>query len=292
MSVDRLQEKIRKLKNPTVIDLTLRPEEIPQFLLEEEGNLCGAYSRYCQALLDGLKDIVPAVRFGFGAFALQGAAGLDALENALKAAKNNGFYVILDAPEAMSLQNAEYGASVLLDPDCQWCFDGLVLTAYIGSDALRPYADAMAGSDKALFAVLRTANRSAPELQDLLTGSRLVHIAAADVVNRLAEPRIGKCGYSAIGGVAGASSAHSLRTLRQKYNRLFLLLDGYDYSNSNAKNCSEAFDRLGHGAAACAGQSVTAAYLAEEADAGEYVACAQRAAERMRKNLTRYVTVL
>ena len=150
----------------------------------------------------------------------------------------------------------------------------------------------MAGGDKALFDVLRTANRSAAELQDLLTGSRLVHIAAADIVNRLAEPRAGKCGYSAIGAVAGASSSHSLRTLRQKYNRLFLLLDGYDYANSNAKNCSEAFDRLGHGAAACAGQSVTAAYIAEEADSREYVACAQRAAERMKKNLTRYVTVL
>ena len=190
MSVDRLQEKIRKLKNPSLIDLTIRPEEIPQSLVEEEGNLCGAYSRFCGELLEGLREIVPAVRFDFGAFALQGAAGLDALENALKAAKGCGYYVILDAPEAKSLQAAEYSASVLLDPQCQWRFDALILSAYIGSDALRPYADALAGSDKAFFAVLRTANRSAPELQDLLTGSRLVHVAAADVVNRLAEPRI------------------------------------------------------------------------------------------------------
>lgn len=292
MSIDRLQDKIRKFKNPAVIDLTIRPEEIPQYLMEEEGNLCGAYSRFCAELLGGLKEIVPAVRFGFGAFALQGTAGLDALENALKAAKSSGYYVILDAPEAISLQAAEYNASILLDPRCQWQYDALIVTAYIGSDALRPYAEHLAGSDKAIFAVLRTANRTAPELQDLLTGSRLVHIAAADVFNRLAEPRIGKCGYSAVGAMAGASSVHSLRTLRQKYNRLFLLLDGYDYANSNAKNCSEAFDRLGHGAVACAGASVTAAYLADEAEGREFVACAQKAAERMRKNLTRYVTVL
>jgi len=78
--------------------------------------------------------------------------------------------------------------------------------------------------------------------------------------------------------------------LRSKYPEMFLLVDGYDYSGANAKNCSFAFDRLGHGAIVCAGSSIIGAWKEEtEADP---LAAAVSAVERMKKNLTRYVTIL
>ena len=126
----------------------------------------------------------------------------------------------------------------------------------------------------------------------MLTGGRLVHAAAADVVWRYAEPVVGKCGYSQLGAVAAASSAQSTQTLRSKFPKLFLLLDGYDYTNANAKNCSEAFDRFGHGAAACASSSILAAWKEGESDGTDYLAQAEQAALRMKKNLTRYVNIL
>ena len=89
--------------------------------------------------------------------------------------------------------------------------------------------------------------------------------------------------------MAGASSGDSLRALRSKYSRLFLLLDGYDYPNANAKSCSYAFDKLGHGAAACAGESILTAWKDAE---GDWAELAVAAAERMKKNLNRYVTIL
>ena len=145
---------------------------------------------------------------------------------------------------------------------------------------------------KAVFSVVRTANKSAAEIQDLMTGGRLVHTAAADIINRHGESVVGKCGYSHFGAVAAASSADSLRTLRNKYSRMFLLLDGFDYPNANAKNCSFAFDKFGHGAVACAFTSVISAW--KENDNGEKscIDAAVIAAERMKKNLTRYVSVL
>ena len=92
--------------------------------------------------------------------------------------------------------------------------------------------------------------------------------------------------------LAAASSAESLRNLRSKYPKLFLLLDGYDYPNANAKNCSNAFDKYGHGAAACGGTGITCAWKAAESEGEDYPEQAKTAAERMKKNLTRYVTVL
>jgi orotidine-5'-phosphate decarboxylase len=145
---------------------------------------------------------------------------------------------------------------------------------------------------KTLFPIVRTANRSAPEIQDLLTGARLVHTAAADIISRQGESIMGKCGYSFVGVLAGASSANSLKALRSKYATVFLLLDGYDYPNANAKNCSYAFDRLGHGAAACAGVSITGDWKETENGSADPGAAAVEAAQRMKKNLTRYITVL
>ena len=251
MSVDALQEKIRKTKNPCVLCLDAAGDCVPpQF-----DGLCAYY----EALLRRLKGVIPGVRVSFGSFALLGGEGLRLLARITELAAELGYYVILDAPELLSAQAAEQAAGVLGAEDCGFAWNGLVLPAYGGSDVIRPFAK-LTKNGKALFPVVRTANRSAAELQDLLSGNRLVHVAAADIISRVGEDFPGKFGYNQIGAVAAASSADSLRSLRTKYPKLFLLLDGMDYPNANAKNCSFAFDKLGRGAAACVGSAVTDAW--------------------------------
>lgn len=286
MSVDKLQEKIRKMKNPSVIDFSVTEDMIPPHILAEEGGFEAGCLRFCRELMAELKGIVPAVRLSYSHFALLGQLPL--LHQLTELAGSQGFYVIVDAPEALSVQAAELAASQMLSMSC----DGILVSAYVGSDGVKPYVKKLKSSGKALFVVVRTANKSASELQDLMTGSRLVHMAAADMVNRMGEPYPCRCGYNQVGALASASSADSLKSLRAKYKNVFLLLDGYDYPNANAKNCSYAFDKLGHGAAACAGSSVTAAWQVEGSDGTEYILQAVQAAERIKKNITRYITVL
>lgn len=288
MSVDLLQDKIRKTKNPSVVVFEAFAEWIPPQLLEES-TMVQALERLYTDLLTGMKGYVGAIRFGFGSFALLGAEGLLLLSRLLGEAKRRGYYVLLDVPETMSALAAQNAAAAFYAQNTPYPSDGFVVSPYLGSDILSSYLH-LCKEGKTLFAVVRTANRSAAEIQDLLTGGRLVHTAAADIVNRLGQPLAGKCGYSQIGVLASASSADSLRSLRGKYPRMFLLLDGYDYPNANARNCSFAFDKLGHGAAACAGGSVVSAW--KESESGDYVAAAVEALQRMKKNLTRYITVL
>lgn len=292
MSIDKLQEKIRKLKNPTVVDFSVELDKLPTYLVEEEGSEVMAYDRLCRELLDGLKDIVPAVRFNMGRFSLLGPDGLFLLSRMTEYAKARDYYVLLDVPECLSVQLAEMSVKTLFSEHSLWQFDGIVVTAYAGSDVLKPYMDGLKTCGKDLFVVLRTANKSAAELQDLLTGSRLVHMAAADVAYRFCNTSTSRSGYSQVAGVGPASVADVLKKLRARYKNMFLLVDGYDLSNANAKNCSYAFDSLGHGAVVCSGTGITCAWIGNSPDGTEYVKLAQEAAERMRKNLTRYVTVL
>ncbi len=288
MSIDILQEKIRKKKNPSILELAMPLSDLPpQF----EQNAAG-YGAFCRDLLDGLKAVVPAVRVSFAAFALLGPEGLQQLTETLKTATELGYYVVLDAPEIASPMMAKLTAEAMLGENCSFPCDGLIIPGYAGSDIIKPFLHYCKKGNKDVFVVARTANKSAPEIQDLLAGSRLVHAAAADHVNRYGSDTAGKFGYTRVGILAAASSAESLRALRSKYPKLFLLLDGYDYPNANAKNCSFAFDKFGHGAAACAGTSITCAWKQAESDGSDYLIHAAAAAERMKKNLTRYVTVL
>ena len=288
MSVDILQEKIRKTKNPSMLELNLCPDELPpQFSRDAMG-----YGSFCRELLAGLKGVVPSVRVSFSSFALLGAAGLDQLTEVLKCAKELGYYVAMDAPELLSPKAASLTAQAVFGDNSQFVCDGLVISGYAGSDVIKPFLPYCKDGKKDIFVVARTANKSAPEIQDLLAGGRIVHAAAADHVNRYGADTAGKFGYTRVGILAAASSAESLRSLRAKYPKLFFLLDGYDYPNANAKNCSYAFDKFGHGAAACASASITCAWTQSEGDGNDFVTHAAAAAERMKKNLTRYVTIL
>lgn len=291
MSIDVLHNKIRKMKNPSVIDFGIKTDCLPPYLLEEEGIFCSAYGRFCRELMNGLKGFVPAVRFSFGAFSLLGPEGLTLLQQLLTEAGEHGFYVILDGPEILSPWSADRAAETLFGGEAFPC-DALLVSGYIGSDAVKPFLPWCKDGSKSVFVVVRSPNKSASELQDLLTGSRLVHGAAAETVNRFGEQVPGKSGYARIGAAVSAGAPDSLRNLRAKYNRVFLLVDGLDYPSGNAKNCSYAFDRFGYGAAVCAGPSVTAAWKEEESDGKDYVNHALQAAERMKKNITRYVTIL
>ena len=176
MSVDILQEKIRKLKNPSVLELAPLVGELPPHIAQEEATPAAACVRYCTELLAQLKGTVPAVRVSFSAFSLLGADGIAGLIRVLTFARESGYYVLLDGPEALSPRSAAAMAEGFLGQGSIYPCDGLVIGGYLGSDVIKPFLNyCKAGKD--LFVVTRTANKSAPELQDLLAGSRLVHAA-------------------------------------------------------------------------------------------------------------------
>ncbi|MBE6982979.1 MAG: hypothetical protein E7435_01650 [Ruminococcaceae bacterium] len=283
MAIDVLQDKIRKIKNPAAISLSLDPAVVPpQF-----GQGAAACGRYFGELLEALKGLAPAVRFSFGSFCLSDG-GLSILRDLLKKASSLGYYVILDCPEMLSVAAAEQYSTILFAQNGDFAFDGIVLSSFLGSDVIKPFIARSKDCGKDVFVLIRSANKSASELQDLLTGGRLVHTAAADIISRLGESFITRSGYSPVCAVASATAPDSLRNLREKYKHLFLLVDGFNAPGANAKNCSFAFDRLGHGALVCS-DGIVSAWRTGQSE--NYLTAAKDALERMRHNLARYVTV-
>ena len=291
MSIDKLQDKIRKTKNPSMISLEFSEKFLPPHILERAENTAEVYVEYFGAILEALKGTVGAVRVHWGMFTMLGVPGVQALSALLEKAKSGGYYILLDGLDFSTPTAAEMVAESFFGKEL-WPCDGIVVPVYLGSDCIKPFLDYCKDKNKDIFVQAKTSNKSASELQDLRTGSRQVHTAAMDLVNRYGEPLVGKFGYSNVAAIVGAGAPDAIRTMRAKYQRVFFMTDGYDYPNGNAKNCSFAFDRLGHGAIACAGTSITAAWHYAQTDGTDFAEQAVEAALRMKKNLTRYVTIL
>lgn len=282
MSIDQLKNKIRKLRNPSAVLVAPTPDSIPPAYRWEDA--AAGMGEYCVKILEALNGILPAARISFGAFALYGAAGMEQLDRVLDAAAKLGYYVILDWNRLESAAAAKAAASMLFE---NRKFDALCICGYAGSAAIKPYI-AAAGTKKAVFVILKTEGKSGSELQDLQTCGRVVYTAAADQLSRLGEGVMDRCGYSRVAGVVSANHSASIRTLRMKYPKLFLLVDGLELPNANAKNASLAFDKMGYGALVCCDLPGMWQDAAEE----DPVEAVVSAAQRMKRNIGAYVTVL
>ena len=287
MSMDVLKNKIRKLRNPSALTIAPTLDALPPSYLAEYESPIQGMGAYCRKALEALKGQLPAVKVSFGAFSLLGPEGLTELQRVLDAAKELGYYVILDWQRQEDEASAKAAAKLILSGGL-WKCDAVVLSCYPGSGSVKPYILEANKEKKDVYVVLKTAGKSGSELQDLQTGGRTVYTAAADLLARWGDQTMERCGYSRVAAVGSASHSRSLQLLREKYPKLFLLVDGLEAGNANARNASFAFDNLGGGALVCC--NLLTAWI--ENPANDPIEEVVAAAQLMKRNVTTYVTVL
>ena len=262
MGIDELQAKIRKLKNPSIVALCPELSLLPPHLLAQARAELGdtpdaaaeSYRRFCFAILDALVESVPAVSVESGCFFALGAAGVAAMQDVLHYAHEKGYYVLLDLmrcdlpPAVDALAESCFGELKIGDAAfTPYPCDGVLMSGFLGSDAVKPFAD-YCRTGKNVFIISRSSNKSAREVQDLLSGDRVVYQVMADLAMRWSTGLFGANGYSEIGIAVGATNRQVLETLRRKYDRLFFLVPGYGAQGAGAADVQYAFDRFGHGA--------------------------------------------
>ena len=307
MSCDRLQEKIRQLKNPTVVGLDARLEYVPPQIVAQcmeqygetlEGAAQAIY-RYNCALMDALQGIVPAVKPQSAYYELLGWQGMRALADTIAYAHEKGYYVIADikrgdigsTAQAYSeawLGRSKVGGTMLsaFDADC------VTVNGYMGSDAIVPFLKVAREEDKAVFVLVKTSNPSAGELQDMVAGDRVVYTVVGDLVNRLGVGTEGERGYQAVGAVVGATYPAELKELRRRLDRTFFLVPGYGAQGGTAQDVAGAFDRFGWGAVVNSSRGILCAWQKAENGAGNFQDAARVAAETMRDDIKKYVTIV
>lgn len=307
MSFDRLIEKIIELKNPTVVGLDPKLEYVPKYIqrryLEKDGLTLKAAAKaiydFNQAIIDEIHDVVPAIKPQAAYYEMYGHYGIRALEKTIRYAKLNGMFVITDGKRndigatMEAYTNAHLGTTSVGENSMEaFGADALTVNGYLGTDGIEPLLKVCRESDKGIYVLVKTSNKSSGELQDLkLEDGTPIYAKMGDLCEKWGADTIGKYGYSAVGAVVGATYPEMLTELRQRLPHTMFLVPGYGAQGGGAEGLKGGFDANGLGAIVNSSRAVMCAYKKEECDERDFAKAARREVIRMRDDITQYINL-
>ena len=302
MSFNRLAEKIRQMRNPTVAGLDPNLANIPDCIKTASFDKFGhtlegaadAVLTFNRGIIDALADIVPAVKPQLAYYEMLGWPGMRAYAQTVAYAGSRGMYVIADgkrndigttmeAYAAAHLGGVDIGGEIV-EP---FGADALTVNAYLGTDGVAPLLPLCREHDKGIFVLVKTSNPSSGELQDRLIDGEPVYEQMGRMCEKWSAQAEGGeiSGYGCVGAVVGATYPKQLEALRQALPHTFFLVPGYGAQGAGAQDIAGAFDAHGGGAVVNSSRAILYAYRKEQCDPKDYAAAARRAAQRMKMEI-------
>jgi orotidine-5'-phosphate decarboxylase len=268
---DRVTEAVRQKGTPLCVGLDPRWELLPegvrrlgqQHLGDSLEAVAAAYEAFCTRVLDLVAPLVAVVKPQCAFFEACGPAGLTALRNVLRRARERGLITILDgkrndiASTAAAYADAAL-SGVALDGRRRpvWEADALTVTPYLGRDGVEPFLQSARrpGVGGGVFILVRTSNPGAGQFQDLIatrpgqTGpGRPLFLHVAEAVREWARENVGDCGFGDVGAVVGATYPAELALLRRELPEVLFLVPGFGAQGGRTEDVTAAF-REGLGA--------------------------------------------
>ena len=305
MSFDVLQKKIFDMANPTVAGLDPRPEHVPEFIMDKHISQKGktlqaaadAYYEFNCGLIDSFADLVPAIKPQSAYYEMLGYEGVQCLKKTVDYAKSKGLYVIADVKRndigttAQAYAQAYLGTVQIAGQElAPFDFDAATVNAYLGSDGITPFIETCVKYSKAIFALVKTSNKSSGELQDIKTqDGGTIYQCVGDLMENISQHTIGKYGYSCVGAVVGATYPQQLTELRQRLKHTFFLVPGYGAQGGGANDVVGAFDPQGGGAIINSSRAIMCAWKKTGNDGHDYQQAARAEVIRMRDEIRQTV---
>lgn len=302
MSMDRLLEKIAEKQNPTVAGLDPKLSYIPDYIREESYRMYGktlegaadALLAFNKGLIDGLCEVVPAVKPQAAYYEMYGWQGVKALAETIAYAKSKGMYVITDGKRndigaTMQAYAAAHLGGTDVDGETFEAFgaDALTVNGYLGTDGIEPLLTVCAGKDKGIFVLVKTSNPSSGEFQDQMLHAMYepLYRAMGNMCQHWGKKLPGKYGYSGVGAVVGATYPKQLKELRKALPDTIFLVPGYGAQGGAAADVAMGFDGNGLGAIVNSSRGIMCAWQKEGCAPEDFAAAACREAVRMRDEI-------
>ena len=123
---------------------------------------------FCRRAIAAAGPACVAVKIQLASFERFGTAGWEAFERVAAAGADAGLLVIADAKRGdVDVTSRAYAEAFLRPP-----IDALTINPSLGGDAVAPFIEAATAGGRGLFALVRTSNPGAADLQDLPLGRR------------------------------------------------------------------------------------------------------------------------
>jgi orotidine-5'-phosphate decarboxylase len=119
--------------------------------------------------------------------------------------------------------------------------DAFTANPLLGADAMAPLVEAAAAAGAGIFALVRTSNPGAADLQDRPAPERPLHERLAQLVDELSTPLLGESGLSGMGAVVGATAPEHIARLRALMPRSIFLIPGVGAQGGRPETLGPAF---------------------------------------------------
>jgi orotidine-5'-phosphate decarboxylase len=177
-----------------------------------------------------------------------GAPGWFALEEVCATAQEAGLLVVADGKRGdVPVTAAAYAQALVGETPTPWgAVSGLGADAFtanplLGRDALEPLVDGAAAAGAGIFALVRTSNPGAADLQDLPAPEAPLHERLAGIVDQLSERLLGESGLSGMGAVVGATEPRHFSRMRELMPRAIFLIPGVGAQGGRPELLGAAF---------------------------------------------------
>ena len=293
--IDQLQQKIEEKNSRICVGLDphleLLPENVlaPELLNDLESNqkeIAASVLKFNQNLIDAISDMTAVVKPQMAFYEKLGVPGMDCLWQTMSYAKSKKLLILLDGKRNDIGSTAKAYAESYLEQK-NIAADSITINPYLGKDGVLPFLE---NKEKGAFALLRTSNPSAVDLQDLkLDDGRKVYQAVGAFLQEVGSNYIGECGYSNLAAVVGATYPKELKEIRAQLKSVFFLIPGFGAQGGGAADIKAGFDKNGRGAVVNSSRGINFAYKKEEYNnfgVENYAKAARAAAEKMKNEIS------
>ena len=178
-----------------------------------------------------------------------GWPGWRALEEVCAAARGAGLLVVADGKRGdVPVSARAYGQAMVGETDTPFgpvsglAADAFTANPLLGADAIEPLVAAAEAAGSGVFALVRTSNPGAADVQDLETPDGPVHERLARLVDSFSGRLAGADGtLSGMGAVVGATAPEHIRRLRELMPRAMFLIPGVGAQGGRPEDLGPAF---------------------------------------------------
>jgi orotidine-5'-phosphate decarboxylase len=221
---------------------------------------------HCRTLIERAGPACVAVKPQLACFERLGAPGWAALGEVCAAAREAGLLTIADGKRGdVPVTAAAYAQALVGETPTPWGpvaglgADAFTANPLLGADALEPLIAAAEAAGAGLFALVRTSNPGAADLQDQPSPERPLHERLAALVDGLSERLLGERGLSGMGAVVGATAPEHIARLRALMPRSIFLIPGVGAQGGRPELLGPAFTAGPASALVAASRGIAAA---------------------------------
>ena len=203
---------------------------------------------HCRGLIERAGPACVAVKPQLACFERLGAPGWAALAEICAAAREAGLLVIADGKRGdVPITAAAYAQALVGETPTPWGpvaglgADAFTANPLLGLDALEPLIAAAAEAGAGVFALVRTSNPGAADVQDLPAPQAPLHERLAELVDGLSGRLLGEGGLSGMGAVVGATEPEHIARMRELMPRSVFLIPGVGAQGGQPQLLGAAF---------------------------------------------------